>query len=40
VSYVDELLLTLLEEDLIEIMLAPPRVPAFARDTVRPGAPS
>jgi hypothetical protein len=32
----DELLAELLEDDLLGFMLAPPLVPSFCRDTVRP----
>lgn len=36
----DSFLADLLEDDLLALMLAPPRVPSFAAETVRPGAPS
>jgi hypothetical protein len=40
VSRIDEDLLRFLSEDLLRILLAPPKVPAFAKETVRPARPS
>lgn len=36
---VDGLLLEMLGEDLLGVMLQPPRVPSFAAETVRPPPP-
>lgn len=36
----DDFLLRALSEDLLTLLFAPPPVPAFARETVRPGVPS